>query len=223
MSSSPLLSRFDLIVDEASNIHRLRKLIIHLAISGRLLDDPSDEIPTRELLKGIASKKQVLINRGRAKKVALSPIAECELPTGLQNVDRFERLENIAKLEKGLTAIQRAKPGNYPLITTGKDISSCDHYDFDGCAAIIPMVSSTGHGDASLSGKGHHVCSIHGDAESKDNRAVWAAARSFPASERQQLARAVSCLFNASGNRRRLHPRCVEELHALQIGIQTCA
>jgi type I restriction enzyme S subunit len=151
MRSSPLLSRFDLIVDDASNIQRLRKLIVHLAISGRLLDDPSDEIPTRELLKGITSKKQVLIKGGRAKKqVALSPIDECELPTGLQNVDRFERLENIAILEKGLTAIQRAKPGDYPLVTTGKDRSSCDHYDFDGRAVIIPMVSSTGHGDASL-------------------------------------------------------------------------
>jgi type I restriction enzyme, S subunit len=151
MKTQPLLSRFDLIVDEPGNIQHLRKLVIHLAVSGRLIDNIGDDRAPSELRKCIASKREALVKTGRIKKArALPPIDEAELPAGCRNVDRFERLENIAILEKGLTAIQSSNPGDYPLVVTAEERSSCDHHDFDGCAAIIPMVSSSGHGDASL-------------------------------------------------------------------------
>ena len=151
MKTHPLLSRFDLIVDAPGNIQLLRKLVIHLAVSGRLLETSSDDRSVAEIRAGIASKREALFKAGRIKKArALPPIDGAELPAGCRNIERFERLENISFLEKGLTAIQRAKRGDYPLVVTAEDRSSCDHYDFDGCAAIIPMVSSTGHGNASL-------------------------------------------------------------------------
>jgi type I restriction enzyme S subunit len=43
-----------------------------------------------------------------------------------------------------------AERGPYPLVVTAEDRSSCDHFDFDGAAAIVPLVSSAGHGKASL-------------------------------------------------------------------------
>jgi type I restriction enzyme S subunit len=49
-----------------------------------------------------------------------------------------------------LTGIQSAISGEFPLVVTAAARSTCDHYDFDGAAAIVPMVSSTGHGNASL-------------------------------------------------------------------------
>jgi type I restriction enzyme S subunit len=151
MTMHPLLSRFELIADTPGNIQRLRKLVVHLAISGRLADNVNDNPSTRDIVESIASKKKALIKLGKIKKQRIFPaIDETELPVGCSGANGFERLENIAMLEKGLTAIQRTKPGEYPLVTTGESRSNASHFDFDGCAAIIPMVSSTGHGNASL-------------------------------------------------------------------------
>jgi type I restriction enzyme, S subunit len=151
MKSHPLLSRFGLIVDAPGSILQLRKLVIHLAVSGRLLEASSDDPSFAEIRNGIASTRTDLIKAGRMKKAREhAPIDEADLPAGCFDVARFERLEGIAILEKGLTAIQSAKPGDYPLVVTAANRSSCGHYDFNGSAAIIPMVSSSGHGDASL-------------------------------------------------------------------------
>jgi type I restriction enzyme S subunit len=151
MNSSPLLSRFEIVTDTPGNILRLRKLIIHLAVNGSLIPDANCEVTIRTAIETIASKRQELIKLGKLKRRrVLPPIDELELPNGCSGLDRFERLENVAVLEKGPTAIQRARPGKYPLVTTGQERSSASHYDFEGRAAIIPMVSSTGHGNASL-------------------------------------------------------------------------
>ena len=81
MKANPLLSRFDLIADAPGNIQRLRELVVHLAVSGRLADDLNDRISIREILSDIATKKQALIKTGKAKKQrALPPIDETELP-----------------------------------------------------------------------------------------------------------------------------------------------
>ncbi|PHQ83052.1 MAG: hypothetical protein COB65_07905, partial [Thalassobium sp.] len=56
----------------------------------------------------------------------------------------------LARIEKGQTGIQQAQPGNFPLVVTAAERATCDHFDFDGSAAIIPLVSSTGHGNASI-------------------------------------------------------------------------
>ena len=41
-------------------------------------------------------------------------------------------------------------PGNYPLVTLGKDRATSSDYQFDAAAVLIPLISSTGHGHASL-------------------------------------------------------------------------
>lgn len=59
-------------------------------------------------------------------------------------------LTSIAVISKGRTGIKDAKPGPYPLVVTAEKRGSSDHFDFEGPGVMIPMVSSTGHGDASL-------------------------------------------------------------------------
>jgi type I restriction enzyme S subunit len=59
-------------------------------------------------------------------------------------------LKDICNFEKGSTGLMKAVPGEYPLVTTGKDNRSCESYQFDTKAVCIPLVSSTGHGHASL-------------------------------------------------------------------------
>lgn len=62
----------------------------------------------------------------------------------------FIALSEICNLEKGKTGLMKAKPGKYPLVTTSKERKTCDTYQFDTKAVCIPLVSSTGHGHASL-------------------------------------------------------------------------
>lgn len=59
-------------------------------------------------------------------------------------------LATLATINKGRTGIKDAMPGPYPLVVTAEERGSSDHFDFEGPGVMIPMVSSTGHGDASL-------------------------------------------------------------------------
>ena len=57
---------------------------------------------------------------------------------------------SLASIVKGKTGIKDARPGKFPLVVTAEARASTDHFDFEGPGVIIPTVSSTGHGDASL-------------------------------------------------------------------------
>lgn len=59
-------------------------------------------------------------------------------------------LKDICNFEKGTTGLMKAVPGEYPLVTTGTERRTCESYQFDTKAVCIPLVSSTGHGHASL-------------------------------------------------------------------------
>jgi len=62
----------------------------------------------------------------------------------------FIQLDEVCTFEKGKTGLAKAVEGKYILVATGKDRKSCDNYQFDTKAVCIPLVSSTGHGHASL-------------------------------------------------------------------------
>ena len=62
----------------------------------------------------------------------------------------FIKLKALCEFEKGTTGLAKAEPGNYPLVTTSAERKSCNTYQFDTRAVCIPLVSSTGHGHASL-------------------------------------------------------------------------
>ena len=60
------------------------------------------------------------------------------------------KLKDICEFEKGVVGLAKAEPGEYPLVATGANRKSCNSYQFDTKAVCIPLVSSTGHGHASL-------------------------------------------------------------------------
>ena len=64
--------------------------------------------------------------------------------------DQFVTADSICDIEKGNTPIQKARSGEYPLVVTTSERKSCDTYQFDRPAVCIPLVSSRGHGVASL-------------------------------------------------------------------------
>ena len=57
---------------------------------------------------------------------------------------------DLCIIEKGKTGIKKAVPGPYPLVTTAEERGSHNEYHFDKPSVIIPVVSSSGHGHASL-------------------------------------------------------------------------
>jgi len=63
---------------------------------------------------------------------------------------KFVALSEVCNIEKGKTGLMKAEPGEYPLVATGQERRTCNTYQFDTKAVCIPLVSSTGHGHASL-------------------------------------------------------------------------
>lgn len=63
---------------------------------------------------------------------------------------KYYKLSKICDIEKGKTGITKAVEGEYPLIATAAEFKSSESYDFDCKAVCIPLVSSTGHGHASI-------------------------------------------------------------------------
>jgi len=60
------------------------------------------------------------------------------------------KLGDICNFVKGETGIAKAEAGEYPLVVTGKERKICDSFQLDCKAVCIPLVSSSGHGKASL-------------------------------------------------------------------------
>lgn len=60
------------------------------------------------------------------------------------------RLGDICTITKGETGIMKAIPGPYTMIALGESDKTHIEYQFDAKAVIIPLVSSTGHGHASM-------------------------------------------------------------------------
>lgn len=59
-------------------------------------------------------------------------------------------LGEICTIIKGSTGIKKAIAGDYPLVVTAEERLSSNEYQINAKAVCIPLVSSTGHGHASL-------------------------------------------------------------------------
>ena len=62
----------------------------------------------------------------------------------------FKTIKDLCTVIKGATGISKAIKGEYPLVVTSEERKSHNEYQFDTQAVIVPLVSSTGHGHASL-------------------------------------------------------------------------
>jgi len=60
------------------------------------------------------------------------------------------RLGDICTITKGETGIMKAIPGPYTMVALGEANKTHNEFQFDTKAVIIPLVSSTGHGHASM-------------------------------------------------------------------------
>jgi len=62
----------------------------------------------------------------------------------------FPRLGEVCFITKGISSSTKTEPGLYPLLTTAENPTTSDNYQFDSDAVCVPLISSTGHGRATL-------------------------------------------------------------------------
>ena len=60
------------------------------------------------------------------------------------------RLKDLCSINKGATGIMKADGGKYPLVALSDERRNHSEYQFDAKAVIVPLISSTGHGHASM-------------------------------------------------------------------------
>lgn len=136
--------------DHPDRIAELRKVAVGLAILAHWKVGAEMRCAA-ELAGAIAAEKASLVDAGAISKPKPHlPVRPDDLPDVFKNSATFVPLGQIARIEKGQTGIKQAVPGDYPLVVTAATRSSCDHFDFEGAAAVIPLVSATGHGNASI-------------------------------------------------------------------------
>lgn len=64
--------------------------------------------------------------------------------------NRIVKIEDICHVVKGETGIMKAIPGEFPMVVLSEERKTHNEFQFDCKAVIIPLVSSTGHGHASM-------------------------------------------------------------------------
>jgi type I restriction enzyme S subunit len=62
----------------------------------------------------------------------------------------YVQLGDICDVVKGKIGITKAIPGDYPMVTTGEFRKSHNEFQLDTKAVMVPLVSATGHGHASI-------------------------------------------------------------------------
>src|SRR5258708_34802300 len=60
------------------------------------------------------------------------------------------RIEDVCTLIKGTYSSTKTEPGEFPLVVTAGYRRSSNTYQLTSPAVCIPLISSTGHGDAAL-------------------------------------------------------------------------
>jgi len=59
-------------------------------------------------------------------------------------------LDNLCFIYKGTSPTKRTAPGPFKFVVTAAGRKSADSFQFDSDAVCVPLVSSTGHGHASI-------------------------------------------------------------------------
>ena len=62
----------------------------------------------------------------------------------------YIQLGDVCNVVKGEIGITKAIPGEYPMVTTGEERKSHNSFQLDTKAVLVPLVSATGHGHASI-------------------------------------------------------------------------
>ena len=113
MSIQFLLDNFEQLFDSEEKIKNFDKIILQLAVSGRLNTQHLEDEPASDLLKRITTEKQALIKAGKLKaQKPLPPIDETEAPFQIPPSWVWNRLGEVGAWGAGSTP-NRGNPSYY--------------------------------------------------------------------------------------------------------------
>lgn len=100
------------------------------------------------ILDKFVNYNELLDSEFKKRKKQLEFVMQEELK--VKNFNKFCTIGELCKIEKGKTPLQKAVSGKYPLVATTENLQSSDKYQFDCEAVCMPLISSRGHGVASI-------------------------------------------------------------------------
>jgi len=62
----------------------------------------------------------------------------------------LKRIGDLCDIQKGLSPNMATPPGEHVLVVPAEDRKTADHWDYDGNAVCVPLISSSGHGKADI-------------------------------------------------------------------------
>jgi type I restriction enzyme M protein len=103
---------------------------------------------SREKPEGYLVQKRTILSRANSPLIGRWYNIESKYPK--HPVVPFKRLGDICDFKTGLSPNMKTLPGDFPLVTPAEDRKSADHFDYEGPAVCVPLVSSSGHGKADV-------------------------------------------------------------------------
>lgn len=91
----------------------------------------------------LASREDILSNQCNLTGALYRPVAT-------NANQRVVRIADVCNVTRGAFSSTKTPPGPYPLIVTASEPKSAAEYQFDQPAVCVPLISSTGHGRATL-------------------------------------------------------------------------
>lgn len=71
---------------------------------------------------------------------------------GYDGTDKYPSVTigSLCSIRKGKSPATKTPAGVYPFVTTAEELKTANNWDFEGKSVCVPLVSSTGHGHASI-------------------------------------------------------------------------
>jgi len=174
MFLSPVYPTFELISEEKANIKFIYYFLKQEHVWQQLLDKSvgigarrnsvseaqflklSINLPQLEIQnKTIAKIESVKYQLDELQSLRIEQEREMNnlrysLMCSLENEFPKERIDVVCDLKKGAFPIMKTDAGEYPFVVTAAEFKTANDFDFDCEATCVPLVSSTGHGNAAM-------------------------------------------------------------------------
>jgi type I restriction enzyme S subunit len=174
MFLSPVYPTFELISDEKANLKFIHYFLKQEHVWQQLLDKSvgigarRNSVSEAQFLKLtinlpkletqnkiISSIESIKSQLDELQKLRIEQDKEMNnlrysLMCSLENEYSKERIDEVCDLKKGSFPIMKTDAGEFPFVVTAAEFKTANVFDFDCEATCVPLVSSTGHGNAAM-------------------------------------------------------------------------
>lgn len=148
MTPENFLSKYEELAQGPNGISNLRKLVLSLAVRGKLVSqDPNDE-PASSLIEEIKAEKERLISQGELRRErALPSLEENDSPYTIPETWTLARLGNLANIFSGNSINKSDKEQIYSVVEDGHNYVATKDLDFPTKSISYDTGVKTPYGD----------------------------------------------------------------------------